>query len=228
MSEETKKGGEAGAGEPASGDATGSAEKSGKDDGGKGGKRGKDAAGKDAGKPAAGVQLPALPYLLIGIVVGALTAGVALGALLVAPRVNTMRHAMALKAKLDPAQKHDAAGKKDKSKDKDKKGEAGKPPVYKLDNIIVNPAGSQGQRFLMCSVAIESDDSKALDQLREHEIELRDKVVTLLSSQSLERLTADNCRDTLRAELQRAIHPVLGAEFKETELRVYLPQFVVQ
>ena len=70
-----------------------------------------------------------------------------------------------------------------------------------LDNIIVNPAGSQGQRFLMCSVAIESDDPKALDLLREHEIELRDRVITMLAKQTLDRLTAESARDSLRGEL---------------------------
>jgi flagellar basal body-associated protein FliL len=168
----------------------------------------------------------ALPLMLIGVVAGGLVAGVALGSLLVAPQVNRMRHQAAVASAIGPRhkqEKKDSKGKKDK-----KKGEEGKAPVYKLDNIIVNPSGSQGQRFLMCTVAIESDDSKALDVLREHEIELRDRVISLLSKQSLDRLTAESARDSLRAELLSAIRPALGPEGRDAELKVFLPQFVVQ
>jgi flagellar FliL protein len=191
---------------------------------------------KDAPAPAEGADKAAapakpklaLPFMLIGVVAGALVAGAALGSLLVAPQVNKMRHAAAVSAATNPGHKADKKDKKDKKESKDKKGEAGKAPVYKLDNIIVNPAGSQGQRFLMCSVAIESDDPKALDTLREHEIELRDRVITMLAKQSLDRLTSEAARESLRAELLVVIKPALGPEGQDTDLKVFLPQFVVQ
>jgi flagellar basal body-associated protein FliL len=170
----------------------------------------------------------AIPVLLIGVVAGALVAGAALGGLLVAPQLNRMRHAAAVATAADPNHgKQNREDKDDKGR-KGKKGEPGKSPVYKLDNIIVNPAGSQGQRFLMCSVAIESDDPKALDLLREHEIELRDRVITLLARQTLDRLTAEGARDSLREELLTVIRPTLGPEGQGAALKVFLPQFVVQ
>jgi len=166
-------------------------------------------------------------FVLIAVVVVALGAGAALGSLLIAPPIIKARQAAAAQALADPHHK----GKKDKKDKKgahEKKGEAGKSPVYKLDNIIVNPADSQGQRFLMCTVAIESEDSKALDVLREHEIELRDRVVTMLAKQSMERLSRQSARDTLRAELLAVIRPVLGEEAEDAELKIFMPQFVVQ
>ncbi len=188
---------------------------------------------KPAGDDAAAAKAPAKggpPFVLIGVIAGALVAGAALGTFLVAPRVNAARHTAAVKAAMQPEH---GKGKKHKKDDKEKggkekHGEAGKSPVYKLDNIIVNPAGSQGQRFLMCSVAIESEDSKALDTLREHEIELRDRVVTLLSQQTLDRLTDQAARDSIRTSLLHVITPVLGDEAEDADLKVYLPQFVVQ
>ena len=184
-----------------------------------------------AAKPAAAqTQRPSFTLppvaLLAGVIALALAGGAGLGWLVVAPRVNQARHLAAFQA-ADPLYRK--AHRKDrKSEKKDKKGEAGKSPVYRLDNIIVNPAGSQGQRFLMCSVAIESDDAKALDVLREHEIELRDHVVTLLSQQTLDRLTAQSARDSIRNELLATIRPALGPDAADTDLKVFLPQFVVQ
>ncbi len=183
--------------------------------------------GADKGAPPAKPKLT-LPIMLIGVVAGALVAGAALGSLLVAPQVNRMRHAAAVAAACDPGHKRDKKDNKEGKDKKGKKGEGTKAPVYKLDNIIVNPAGSQGQRFLMCSVAIESDDAKALDLLREHEIELRDRVITMLAKQTLDRLTAEGSRDSLRAELLAIIKPALGPDGQTTELKVFLPQFVVQ
>jgi flagellar FliL protein len=185
----------------------------------------KDAPPADGAAAAAGAPAKAAPpVVLIAVVALALSAGGALGALLVAPKIIHARQAAAAEQLADPH------GKKAKKKKKtDKKGEEGKPTVYKLDNLIVNPADSQGQRFLMCTVAVTSDDPHALDVLREHEIELRDHVITLLSHKTMDRLTSEGARDTLRAELlNTVIKPVLGADAEDTELKVYLPQFVVQ
>lgn len=168
------------------------------------------------------------PVMLAGVVLVALLVGSALGALVLAPRVVASRQQAALVEAKDP---HAAKGKK-KSKSHEKKKEGkegeGKAKVYRLDNIIVNPANSDGQRFLMCSIAIQADDPAALDILREHEIELRDRVVTLLAAESLESLTAAGVRDSLRNRILTTIVPVLGEEGEGVELQVYLPQFVIQ
>ena len=182
------------------------------------------AEGAAAAAPASPKAAP--PVVLIAVVVLALGAGAALGSLLLAPKLIHARQASAAEDLAHPGRKKDTKDKKGDKKDK--KGETGKTPVYKLDNIIVNPADSQGQRFLMCTVAIESDDAKALDLLREHEIELRDRVVTLLSKQPMDRLTAQSARDSLRSELLAVVQPVLGPDGKDTVLKIFLPQFVVQ
>lgn len=171
-----------------------------------------------------GPKIPPL-VLLIAVVVLALGAGAAAGALLVAPRIIHARQAALADAGHGKGGK---ARKKPRKESRSGKEGEGKTPVYKLENIIVNPADSQGQRFLMCSIAIESDDPKVLDGLREHEIELRDHVVTLLAAQSLESLTAPGARDSLRARLLAAIRPTLGADDQDAELQVFLPQFVIQ
>lgn len=186
--------------------------------------------GQEGGAPAAKPKAaePA-PVVMAGVVLVALLIGAALGALVLAPRVISSRQQAALAEAKDP---HAAKDKKKKDKKHEKKKEGkegeGKASVYRLDNIIVNPANSDGQRFLMCSIAIQADDPAALDILREHEIELRDRVVTLLAAESIESLTAAGVRDSLRSRILTAIVPVLGEEGEGVELQVYLPQFVIQ
>lgn len=191
------------------------------------GKPGAEAA--PAGKAAG----PALP-LLIGVIVGALAVGGALGALLIGPPLVQARQKSALAARLAEA----AAGPHAKKHGKDKKpsgkdgehggGEAGKSPVYRIDNVIVNPAGSMGQRFLMCSVAVELEDDHLVEVLRTRDIEVRDVIISTLESNSLVQLTQPGARDSLRHRLAGVLHPLLGEEGEHSHIRVFLPQFVIQ
>ena len=96
--------------------------------------------------------------------------------------------------------------------------------MFELDNIIVNPAGSNGLRFLMASVVIQLPDRRSVEHLRAREVQVRDAVVTVLGRQTLDMLTAPGARDSVRSRLSAAIAPMVG----RTQLRVYLPQFVIQ
>lgn len=176
-----------------------------------------------AAAPAAKDSAGPAPIVLIAVIVVALGAGAVLGSLLVAPQVIKARQAAAVAAAKDPH-------KKDKKKDKKKgkEGEAGKASVYKIDNIIVNPAGSGGGRFLMCSVVIQPEDDKLVDVFREHEVELRDRVLTTLTNTTLDQINALGGRDSLRAKLSVTVRTVLDKDDQNTELKVFLPQFVIQ
>jgi flagellar FliL protein len=95
---------------------------------------------------------------------------------------------------------------------------------YQLENVVVNPAGSEGLRFLMVTVALELRDAKALTRMGEQEVRVRDAVVAVLERQSLEMLTGPGARDSLRSRLMAAVAPLADGAL----LRVYLPQFVIQ
>ncbi len=197
-------------------------------------KEGKEATAEAAAPKKAGPAAP--PVLLIVVIVAALAAGAASGALLVAPRLIHAKQAKAFaEAEADLAGGgHGKKGKKGKKKDgKEEKGgshgaEGGKSPIFRLDNLIVNPAGAQGQHFLMCSVAFELEDAKLGDILREHEVELRDGVISTLESQTMSQLTAPGARDSLRQRIAAVAMPILGEDGEDTELKVFLPQFVIQ
>ena len=97
--------------------------------------------------------------------------------------------------------------------------------LFRLDGLVVNPAGSQGTRFLMATVVVESPHDSLTAQLEAHEVEARDRVTTLLGAQSLDLLVAANARDSVRHLVAGALAPLLPPG---TVLHVYLPQFVIQ
>lgn len=184
----------------------------------------------------------------VGVIAGGALLGGAGGGLLLGPAINGARAAKASepateekggksekgeKAKGSKAEKGKAEkGKdgekgKDKGKEKEKKGgKEGKGPtaVFELSNLIVNPAGTEGSRFLMATVAFELDDPKLSEALRENDIAIRDQVISVLENQTMEMLTRPGARDSLRVLLAEAIAPYAEG----AEVRVYLPQFVIQ
>jgi flagellar FliL protein len=105
-------------------------------------------------------------------------------------------------------------------------GEAGAEDArfFKLDGVIVNPAGSRGQHHLITTVAFEVESADDEPRLRAAEVALRDKVSALLERKTLDELTAPGIRDQLRGELRALAEPYL----KSGSVTVFLPQYIVQ
>jgi flagellar basal body-associated protein FliL len=177
----------------------------------------------DGKKKAAG---PA-PMVLIAVAAVALVAGAGTGAFVVAPRfLPAAAGADSTGGRADGHGKSGEKGGKDHGKKDAKGGGHGeKSSVYRVDNLIVNPAGSQGQRFLMASVAFEFDDAKINEAVREREVEVRDRIITTFESHSLDELTRPGARDSLRSKLARVMQPLVG---EDVHFQVFLPQFVIQ
>ena len=172
----------------------------------------KDAGEKKEKAPRKPFRIPE-PALLAAVVVAGLVLGGLVGDLLLAPPLVAARNARALAP--PPAPRPRAA----------KKGEREKPAVYRVDNIVVNPAGSAGSRFVMATVAFELPDEKAVEALRDRDVELRDAVITTFESQTLEMLAAPGAREALKRRLLVATKPMLG---DIEPVRIYLPQYVIQ
>lgn len=181
----------------------------------------------------AGAAKPGLPIPLIGAAVGALVLGTVLGLFVIAPRVVGSRGAAAQPAAADAAgHGESAAAEKGGHGAKAEKGghggsgghgEAGS--VHRIENLIVNPAGSQGRRFLMMTVAIQVTDGKVESGLRAQDAQLRDAIIGALETQPMAVITGPGGRDSVRTAIRRAITPIVG---EHEPFDVFLPQFVLQ
>ena len=60
----------------------------------------------------------------------------------------------------------------------EKEAEPAKTVLFELQNVIVNPAGSQGQRFIVATVAFEVATEEIRNTLHESETQIRDGVTT--------------------------------------------------
>jgi flagellar FliL protein len=142
---------------------------------------------------------------LIIMAVAGLLAGAAAGLFGVGP-------ILAKKKAATPAPKHEEAA-------------PAAPITHEFQNIVLNPAGSNGQRFLMVSAAFELKDGGVEQLMKDREAEVRDRLLALLGQKEIDVLTDYTQRDSIKKEVLDAISPLFP---KGGVLKVFFPQFVIQ
>ena len=107
--------------------------------------------------------------------------------------------------------------------------EEAKPVEYgqfmELQGFIINPAGTDGTRYLMINLGLESAEGGVLEELKEKEVVVRDTVLKLLGQRTVEELADISLRTQLKQELRDAVNAVLR---KGKIDRVYFTQYVLQ
>jgi flagellar basal body-associated protein FliL len=147
-----------------------------------------------------------VPLSAVGVV--ALAAGAGVGRLVVAPR-------------LGPSS---AAGAEGAAADDGHGGSATAQHQFRIDGVIVNPAGTRGQHHLIVSVAFEVGSVEDHSALKAAEVALRDRIGSLLERRSVDALSAPGARDGLRSELA-----ALAADYVHGRpVQVFLPQYILQ
>jgi flagellar FliL protein len=175
--------------------------------------------------PAPGKLKPIL--LLVVAAVASLALGGALGAFALAPMLGPAAppapRAAAVDSTADEAD--GAGGEAGASAEPSGKGGSGSRTMHTLDNLVLNPAQSNGTRFVMVSLAFELRSAGASETLNQREAELRDVVLRVLGSKTVDDLARLGARDSLKIELRDSVRTLLP---RNTLNRVYLTQFVIQ
>lgn len=96
---------------------------------------------------------------------------------------------------------------------------------YEVDNMIVNPAESQGSRYLMVNVGFESNAEEVLTELENKEVVVRDRVIKLLGEFTVPELSDIDQRAFLKDTLRTSVNQVLQ---KGSVRRLYFTQYVLQ
>lgn len=158
--------------------------------------------------------------ILIGMVVVGLAIGGGTGAMFLGPMVaRKMGKVMPTAA--------DTAHATSSANDAEPSAEATDSTVnvYVLDNMVLNPAGSGGSRYLLLSVAIEAGSATTLASFKARDAELRDIVLSTLGTKAVDQLVDVSAREGFKAEIVTSVDERFG---KKSVTRIYFPQFVVQ
>lgn len=180
-----------------------------------------EAAAKKPGLPAPLVKIAILGGILVVLAAGSLALVVfVIGPKLRAsgppPAAATGEHGEAVAG----AHGEKGDGAKGHGKEKHEHGE-----VVELGDIVVNPAGTGGRRYLKASVSIEVKDAKVAKTLEHRSAPIKDLLVRQLSARTLEELLDPVTKEEMREQL---VEEIDGLFPDGTVLNVFFTEYVVQ
>ena len=97
--------------------------------------------------------------------------------------------------------------------------------IYSIDDIIINPAGTDGQRLMLLSVGFDVESEEQSKLLESKTVVLKDMIISTVSSKSLAKLSQFGYKDTLKTELSGNLSGIFPAV---KVLNVYFSKFIIQ
>ncbi len=97
--------------------------------------------------------------------------------------------------------------------------------IYLIEDIIVNPAQTDGKKLLLASIGFDLSSPEEQQELKSKEVLVKDVIVSTLSSKTLEQLSDSSYRDTLKNEIgQKIISLVPNLKLNA----VYFSKYIIQ
>lgn len=97
--------------------------------------------------------------------------------------------------------------------------------VFVIKDLIVNPAGTNGTRFLLTTIGLEVPTQEIKTEIEQKEVQTRDILNTILTSKGLDELTIPQYKESLRNEILAKVNATL----KKGKVRnVYFSKFIIQ
>lgn len=98
-------------------------------------------------------------------------------------------------------------------------------PLYDSPEFTVNIANSNGRRFFNTQFSLEVSNEKVLKEIEKKLPIMQDKVIVVLSSQSLEELSSLDGKEKIKKQLIDNINPILS---NGKIVNIYFNKFVYQ
>ncbi len=162
-----------------------------------------------------------------GIGLGAVIVGVVLALFVVKPMMaGSSESAEGTTEEVVEEDAHGAEASSGGHGEKDSKGgESGSSLIYAISDIVVNPAGTGGSRFLSCSVAFELANAALHSEFAAKEALVRDALITILSSKTVPQLTVPKEKEIVRYQIKKRLEQLMHSD---DLVGVYFTDFVLQ
>jgi flagellar FliL protein len=97
--------------------------------------------------------------------------------------------------------------------------------IDQISDLVVNPAGTDGTRYLCTTVALETIDPRVSEEIKGREAQIRDVLIAILSRRTIAELADLGTRDSLREEIRAGVNGLLP---DGEVVGVYFSNFVLQ
>lgn len=96
---------------------------------------------------------------------------------------------------------------------------------YLLEELIVNPSGTNGQRFLVVEISLELYDETHVKLIEAEKEQIKHNMLEVLSSRTVTELSKISVREQLRSELAAVTNEAIG---KRSVRNLYYTKYVMQ
>jgi len=98
-------------------------------------------------------------------------------------------------------------------------------PIYAINPFVINLAGSGGKRFLRVKMDLELKNQTTFDKMQAQHSQVKDKLLTILSSKTFQDINTVEGKSDLRAEIAATMDTLFS---KGAVTNVYFTEFVVE
>jgi flagellar FliL protein len=96
--------------------------------------------------------------------------------------------------------------------------------LYTIDDIIVNPANTTGEQLLLSSIAFDLGSEENVQEMQSKNILVKDLIISILSGKTVDRLSNNIYKDSLRTEI---IEEVSGFLPNLKVNRIYFSKYIL-
>ena len=97
--------------------------------------------------------------------------------------------------------------------------------IYTIEDIVVNPAETDGKRLLLLSLGITVKSEEDKTEMQAKDVLIKDAIISTISSKNLYQLNSSGYKDTLKVELTARIKNI----FPKVHLhQVYFSKYILQ
>jgi|SRR5690625_164523 len=96
---------------------------------------------------------------------------------------------------------------------------------YQLEELVVNPSGSNGQRYLVVEIGLDLRDRRHIELIQNQQQRIKHEMNEVLSSRTVNQLTQFEVREQLREELAVIIDQAIGTD---SVRNLYYTRYVMQ
>lgn len=114
--------------------------------------------------------------------------------------------------------------KSEEGSEEGSKKEAGKF-LFTIEEIIINPTGTDGKRFLLASVGFDLKTEPEKKEMEEREVLVKDAIISVLASKPLTQLNDMEYRDSLKIQIKKKLKEKMPA-LKVND--VYFSKYIIQ
>jgi flagellar FliL protein len=97
--------------------------------------------------------------------------------------------------------------------------------IKPIEDIVVNPSGTGGTRYLCATIALEVSGSAVAEEVGEREPQIRDLLIEIFGKRTVDDLSSLGSREEMREEIRLAVNDLLTTG---DVVGVYFSNFVLQ